>query len=94
MDRYGCFEVRTTCRSCGSSIVVNGPCRLITYTSCFKQTDIADTVAGFLNDFEEEYEGFDDGQGGTLMGGDGTFEYGYWRLSPPMFFLHGTCEDS
>ena len=84
MERYGCFEVRTTCSSCGSPIVVNGPYRLITCPSCFKQTDISDTMAGFLNDFEEEYEGFDNGQGqgGTLMGGSGTFQYGYWRLAP------------
>ncbi len=84
MDRYGCFEVRTTCRSCGNPIVINGPYRSIACSACSSEMNIAETITGFLNDFEDEYEGFEygQGQGGTLMGGDGTFQYGYWRLAP------------
>jgi LSD1 subclass zinc finger protein len=83
--RYGSFEIRTVCRGCGQSIPVNGPLRLLTCTACFEETAIApDVLAGFLNDFEEEYEALMEGQGrgGTLISGSGTFKYAYWRLPP------------
>ncbi len=85
MPRYGCFEIRTTCSSCGSPLPINGPYTRFSCTSCFESISIPpDRIAGFLNDFEEEYEGLSDGQGsgGTLMCGSGTFEYGCWRLEP------------
>ncbi|MBN2586696.1 MAG: hypothetical protein JXA64_01270 [Candidatus Fermentibacteraceae bacterium] len=83
--RYGCFEIRTACRACGRSIPVNGPVRLLICTACFEETPVDPRVlAGFLNDFEEEYEALTEGQGrgGTLISGSGTFKYGYWKLPP------------
>jgi hypothetical protein len=83
--RYGCFEIRTSCSSCGQSLPLNGPYRKVTCTACFSEISIpADIVSGFLNDFEEEYEGLEQGQGqgGTLMSGSGTYKYGTWRLPP------------
>jgi hypothetical protein len=85
MPRYGCFEIRTSCNNCGQPVPINGPFRSITCTSCFETVRIsADTLAGFFNNFEEEFEGLEmgEGSGGTLMGGGGTFEYSYWRLEP------------
>ncbi len=85
MTRYGCFEIRTSCRSCGHPIPVNGPQGSLTCTTCFEEMVLSpERIAGFLNDFEEDYEGLTEGQGqgGTLMSGDGTFKYGYWRLEP------------
>ncbi|MEA3267036.1 MAG: hypothetical protein U9P42_08885 [Candidatus Fermentibacteria bacterium] len=85
MTRYGCFEIRTTCSSCGNPIPVNGPQGSLTCTACFEEMVLSsERIAGFLNDFEEDYEGLTEGQGqgGTLMSGDGTFEYGYWPLAP------------
>ncbi len=85
MPRYGCFEIRTSCRSCGHSIPINGPFRSLLCTACFENLLLSpERIADFLNDFEEDYEGLTEGQGqgGTLMSGSGTFEYGYWRLEP------------
>ena len=85
MTRYGCFEIRTTCSSCGNPIPVNGPQGSLTCTACFEEMALSpERIAGFLNDFEEDYEGLTEGQGqgGTLMSGDGSFKYGYWRLEP------------
>ncbi len=85
IQRYGCFKIRTTCSSCGQPLPINGPYKQLTCTSCFKETTISpDIIADFLNDFEEEFEGFTEGQGsgGTLMSGSGTFKYSYWRLEP------------
>ncbi len=85
MLRYGCFKIGTTCSSCGQSLPINGPYRRLSCTACFENMDVSpDIVAGFLNDFEEEYEGLTEGQGrgGTLMSGSGTFKYSYWRLEP------------
>ncbi|MCK5785083.1 MAG: hypothetical protein KAH54_00845 [Candidatus Sabulitectum sp.] len=85
MPRYGCFEIRTSCRSCGHSIPINGPFRRLSCTACFEDMVLSpERIADFLNDFEEEYEGLADrqGQGGTLMSGSGTFKYSYWRLKP------------
>jgi len=85
MERYGCFEIRTSCGSCGQPVPVNGPFREITCSSCFgKVTVPSDIYAGFMNDFEEEYEGNAEGEGsgGTLMSGSGTYKYGVWRLIP------------
>jgi hypothetical protein len=85
MPRYGCFEIRTSCNNCGQPVPINGPFRSITCMSCFETIRIsADTLAGFFNDFEEEFSSFEEGEGsgGTLMGGGGTFEYRYWRLEP------------
>ena len=85
MPRYGCFEIRTTCGSCGSPLPINGPYTRFSCTSCFEDIAIPqDRIADFLNDFEEEYEGFTKGQGsgGTLMCGSGTFKYSHWRLPP------------
>ena len=85
MQRYGCFKIRTTCSSCGQSIPINGPYRRLFCTACFEEMTLSpDRIAGFLNDFEEEYEGLTEGQGrgGTLMSGGGTFKYSYWRLEP------------
>lgn len=89
MQRYGCFEIRTTCSSCGQSLPINGPCRRLFCTACFEEMTLSpDRIAGFLNDFEEEYEGLTEGQGrgGTLMSGGGTFKYSYWRLEPRCSF--------
>lgn len=85
MPRYGCFEIRTTCSSCGSPLPINGPYTRFSCTACFEDISIPqDRIADFLNDFEEEYEGLTEGQGcgGTLMCGSGTFKYSHWRLSP------------
>lgn len=85
MQRYGCFEIRTTCSSCGQSLPINGPSKQLSCTACFEDMTIStDIIAGFLNDFEEEYEGLTEGQGrgGTLMSGSGTFKYSYWKLEP------------
>ena len=85
MQRYGCFEIRTTCSSCGSSLPINGPYTRFSCTACFEDISIPqDRIADFLNDFEEEYEGFVEGQGsgGTLMCGSGTYKYSHWRLPP------------
>lgn len=85
MSRYGCFEIRTNCGNCGQSVPVNGPFREIICSSCYKPVRIpTDNLAGFFNDFDEEYPGYEegDGSGGTLMGGGGTFEYKYRRLNP------------
>ena len=85
MVRYGFFEIRTTCGSCGQPVPVNGPFLEVTCTSCFNKVDIpAEIFAGFLNDFEEEYDGLSEreGSGGTLMSGSGTYKYGYWKLEP------------
>ena len=85
MPRYGCFEIRTTCGSCGSPLPINGPYTRYSCTSCFEDVSIPqDRIADFLNDFEEEYEGFTEGQGsgGTLMCGSGTYKYSHWRLPP------------
>jgi DNA-directed RNA polymerase subunit RPC12/RpoP len=85
MPRFGCFEIRTSCGSCGQPVQVNGPFTTLSCSSCFRDVHIpAETLTGFFNDFEEDYPGLDEGQGsgGTLMGGGGTFEYGYWRLEP------------
>ncbi|OPL18372.1 MAG: hypothetical protein AVO35_05875 [Candidatus Aegiribacteria sp. MLS_C] len=85
MPRFACLEVRTACSSCGSSIPVNGPFRSVTCPSCFRKMPVAvDILGGFLNDFEEEYEGTEKGQGtgGTVMSGSGTYKYGCWKLPP------------
>ena len=85
MPRYGCFEIRTSCNNCGQPVPINGPLLSITCSSCFETLSIsADTLAGFCNDFEEEFLGFEkgEGSGGTQMGGGGTFEFSYWRLEP------------
>ena len=85
MNRYGCFQIRTSCGSCGQPVPVNGPFRELTCGSCFEKVSIpADIYAGFMNDFEEEYEGYAEGEGsgGTLMSGSGTYKYGVWRLTP------------
>lgn len=85
MPRYGCFEIRTTCGSCGSPLPINGPFTRYSCTSCFEDVSIPqDRIADFLNDFEEEYEGFTEGQGsgGTIMCGSGTYKYSHWRLAP------------
>ncbi|RKZ07291.1 hypothetical protein DRQ25_11910 [Candidatus Fermentibacteria bacterium] len=85
MPRYGCFEIRTTCGSCGSPLPINGPYTRYSCTSCFEDVTVPqDRIADFLNDFEEEYEGFTEGQGsgGTIMCGSGTYKYSQWRLSP------------
>ena len=85
MNRYGCFEIRTTCSSCGQSLPINGPYRRLFCTACIEDILISpDIIAGFLNDFEEEYESLAEGQGrgGTLMSGSGTFKYSYWRMQP------------
>ncbi|MBN1435341.1 hypothetical protein JW921_11310 [Candidatus Fermentibacterales bacterium] len=83
MERFACLEVRIACGSCGQSIPINGPYRRVTCSACFNETPVPpDILAGFLNDFEEEYEGLQQGQGqgGTLMSGSGTYKYGYWRI--------------
>ncbi len=85
MARYGCFEIRTTCRHCGQPLPINGPVVRMTCRHCFEQVEVStDALAGFVNDLEEEYDGLGDreGRGGTLMSGAGTFKYGYWRLAP------------
>ncbi len=85
MLRYGCFEIRTTCRSCGQPIPINGPFKTLSCSACFENMDLStEIIAGFLNDFEEDYESLSEGegQGGTLMSGGGTFEYAYWLLKP------------
>ncbi|MBN2585777.1 MAG: hypothetical protein JXA64_04465 [Candidatus Fermentibacteraceae bacterium] len=85
MPRYACLEIRTSCSSCGQPIPVNGPYLKMICPACFKDVSISgDVVGDFLNDFEEEYESLNSGQGqgGTLMCGSGTFKYGYWRLPP------------
>ena len=85
MQRYGCFKISTTCKSCGQPLPVNGPFDKITCTSYFNDVNISqDILAGFLNDFEEEFEGLDEGQGtgGTLMSGNETYKYSYWKLEP------------
>ncbi|TFG64393.1 MAG: hypothetical protein E4H36_03125 [Spirochaetales bacterium] len=85
MARFGCFSIRTVCRSCGLPVPVNGPVLTLACTECFDEMRLTpDTLAGFMNDFEEEYEGLSEGEGrsGTLMGGDGTFNYTYHRISP------------
>ena len=85
MERFGCFEIRTSCGSCGNPVPVNGPFRWIECVSCFEKVKIPpDIIAGFMNDFEEEYEGRAEGEGsgGTLMSGGGTYKYGQWRLAP------------
>ncbi|MCD4702148.1 MAG: hypothetical protein K8S24_09870 [Candidatus Aegiribacteria sp.] len=85
MKRYGCFEIRTTCSSCGSPLPINGPFTRFSCMACFEDISIPqDRIADFLNDFEEECEGLTKGQGrgGTLMCGGGTFKYGYWKLEP------------
>jgi hypothetical protein len=64
---------------------VNGPYRKVSCSACFSDISIpADILSGFLNDFEEEYEGLSNGQGqgGTLISGSGTYKYGCWRLPP------------
>lgn len=83
--RYCCFEIRTSCGSCGQPVPVNGPFQEITCPSCFEKVHVPpDIYAGFMNDFEEEYEGNAEGEGsgGTLMSGSGTYKYGVWRLTP------------
>ena len=83
MPRYGCFEIRTSCGSCGHPIPINGVDRKITCSACFEETALSpERIADFLNDFEEEYEGLTEGQGqgGTLMSGSGTFKYGYYPI--------------
>jgi hypothetical protein len=85
MIRCGCFEIRTSCASCGQSLPVNGPFRQLSCSACLEDMNISeDILAGFLNDFEEEYDSLAEGQGrgGTLMSGRGTFKYGYWKLMP------------
>ncbi len=85
MRRFGCFEISTSCGSCGKSLPINGPYRKLLCTDCLEETTVSpDIIAGFLNDFEEEYEGLTEGQGrgGTLMSGSGTFKYSYWKLAP------------
>jgi hypothetical protein len=85
MPRNVCLEIRTSCNSCGESIPINGPWTKVTCSACFRETAVPpDILAGFLNDFEEEYEGFERGQGsgGTLMSGSGTYKYGCWRMPP------------
>lgn len=85
MPRYVCLEVRTACSSCGSPIPLNGPFREVTCPACFRRMPVAaDIIGGFLNDFEEEYEGIETGQGtgGTVISGSGTYKYGCWRLPP------------
>jgi len=85
MERYGCFEIRTSCGSCGQPVPVNGPFKEVACGACFEKVVIPpDIIAGFMNDFEEEYEGRADreGSGGTLMSGSGTYKYGQWRLAP------------
>jgi len=85
LARYGCFEIRTSCSGCGQPVPVNGPFREVTCSSCFSSVRIPpDIIAGFMNDFEEEYEGRAEGEGsgGTLMSGSGTYKYGQWRLAP------------
>lgn len=83
--RYGLFEIRTSCGSCGQPVPVNGPFLEVTCASCFNKVHVpAEIFAGFLNDFEEEYDGLAEreGSGGTLMSGSGTYKYGHWRLAP------------
>ena len=85
MRRFGCFEISTSCGSCGQPLPVNGPYRKLLCINCLEETPVSpDRIAGFLNDLEEEYEGLAEGQGrgGTLMSGSGTFKYSYWRLEP------------
>jgi len=83
--RYGCFEISTACSSCGRTIPINGPFLQHYCTACCETMTLSpDRIAGFLNDFEEEYEGLLEGQGrgGTLISGSSTFKYGCWRLNP------------
>ena len=83
--RHGCFELMTACGDCGQPMPVNAPTGTVLCTACSKTQAIShEILAGFFEDFEEEYEGLERGQGsgGTLMGGGGTFEYGMWRLPP------------
>ena len=62
MERHACLEVRFTCRSCGQSIPINGPYIRLLCPACFSEMSIdPDILAGFLNDFEEEFEGFSRG---------------------------------
>jgi len=85
MTRYGCFEIRTSCGSCGQPLPINGPIRHRTCPHCFEQVSIkTDDIVGFFNDLEKEYDGLGDreGRGGTMMSGGGTYKYGYWRLAP------------
>ncbi len=83
--RYGCFEILTKCSSCGQPAPLNGPFEKITCSGCFKPVRIPlDTLAGFFNDFDEEHQGYDkgEGSGGTMFGGGGSLEYSYWNLEP------------
>jgi hypothetical protein len=85
MRRSGCFEIRMDCPRCGQSVPINGPFRRFYCSSCSECLSIPDeTITGFLCDFEEDSPGLSEGQGsgGTMMGGGGTFKYGYWRLAP------------
>ncbi len=85
MPRYGVFEIRTTCGKCGHPVPINGPFRNIICTGCFANVSIsAETYGDFLNKFENEYQNFNEaeGMGGTVMGGDGTYKYSYYKLSP------------
>ncbi len=85
MPRYGCFELSTTCGSCGQPTPVNGPLRRITCGSCHKPIVISsDIIGGFFNEFENEREslGAGEGRAGTLMSGAGTYKYKYRALMP------------
>ncbi len=85
MSRYGYFELRSSCGSCGQPMPVNGPLTSVSCSYCFKENQIqASTIADFINDLEDDYEGLAEGtgHGGTLMGGDGTFKYKQQRRQP------------
>ncbi|MBP7737821.1 MAG: hypothetical protein KA369_17700 [Spirochaetes bacterium] len=85
MPRYGCFELSTTCGNCGQPAPVNGPLRRIICAGCHKPIAIPpDIIGGFLNEFENEGESLDAGEGraATLMSGAGTYKYKFWALRP------------
>ncbi len=96
MDRYGCFKIMTNCGSCGLPVPVNGPMRRITCTSCFNDVNIeSETLTGFFENLQEEYENLNEGEGmeSTLMGGDGTFKYTYYRLAPHCSSCKGELQE-
>ena len=73
------------CPRCGQSVPINGPFRKLYCSSCSECFAIPnETITGFLSDFEEDSPGMKSGQGsgGTMIGGGGTFKYGYWLLAP------------
>lgn len=85
MTRYGSFHIMTECGQCGQPLPINGPLLGVECSHCFCKRSIApESLLDIFKSLEEEYSGFEEGQGNGVrsMGGNGVFKYTYLRRQP------------